>query len=92
VETLARREVQAFEAVEIQAVVHVPAIGGAAPFRDERLVPQPAEMVGDEVVRLAHESHQLLDPAVTPGHKTNPSSRSCTCRDNRRILLWTHSS
>jgi hypothetical protein len=26
-------------------------------------------MVGDEVVRFAHESHQLLDPAVTPGQR-----------------------
>jgi hypothetical protein len=67
VKALAGREIQALEAIEIQAVVDVPTIRCAAAFRDKSLIPQTPEMVGNEIVGLAHKSDELLHSAVTPG-------------------------
>ena len=58
---------QAADAREIDRVVGVPAIGGAAPRRDQAGVPQLAQVVRDQVLRLADQVGQLVHRAVAAG-------------------------
>ncbi len=51
---------------EIQPVVGVPAIGGAAPRGHETAIPQLAKVVGDQVLSLANQVGQLVHDAVAP--------------------------
>jgi hypothetical protein len=66
-EALAGSEIEMPQAIEVQAVVDVPAIGGAPAFGDEGLTAKLAEVVGDEIGRLAYRLDELLDPAVASG-------------------------
>ena len=52
---------------EIEDVVAVAPVGGAAVAADEAAVAQAAQVVGDEVLRPARELAQLADPAVALG-------------------------
>ncbi len=49
---------------EIEHVVAVAPVGGAAVAADETAVAQAAQVVGDQVLRAARELAQLADPAV----------------------------
>lgn len=66
-ERFAACEVEAAKAIEIQAVVDISSIGGAAAFGNESLVSKSPEVIGDKVVRLADQGDELLHPAVTAG-------------------------
>lgn len=66
-EALAGGEVEMTQAFEVEAVIDVPAIGGAPALGDQGLGSKLTQVIGDEVGRLAHSFHELLDPAVAPG-------------------------
>lgn len=61
---LACREIEIAQAVEIEAVVDVSAVGGAAPLGDQPGISQPAQVVTDQVERLTEHLHQLVHPIV----------------------------
>ena len=50
--------------IDIHAVVGIASIGGAAPHGNQPVRPQLAEVVGNQILRLADEAHQLADPPV----------------------------
>ena len=52
---------------EIHRVVGVPAIGRAAPRGYQAAIPQLAQVVRDQVLRLADQAGQLVHHAVAPG-------------------------
>ena len=52
---------------QIDRVVGVPAIGRAAPRRHQTGIPQLAQVVRDQVLRLTDQARQLVHHAVAPG-------------------------
>src|SRR6185312_11537170 len=66
-EGAASRRQEAADTRQIDPVVGVAAIGGAAPRRYQRAIAQLAQMVRDQVLRLADERRQLADDAVAAG-------------------------
>src|SRR5262249_49804306 len=58
---------QATDPGQVHRVVGVPAIGRAAPRRDQAGVAQLAQVVRDQVLGLTHEAGQLRDHPVAPG-------------------------
>lgn len=49
---------------QVDAVVGLATVEGAADFPHETGLPQLAQVVGDQALRLAHQGPQLPDPAV----------------------------
>jgi len=70
VERPAGRRQQSADTRQIQPVVGVPAIGGAAPRGHETAVPQLAQVVRDQVLGLTEQPGQLVDHPVAPGQLT----------------------
>ena len=61
------------DAVEVDEVVGVAAVGRASSRRDQAAVPQLAEVVGDEALGLTHESGQLVHRPVAAAQLTEQS-------------------
>ena len=49
---------------EISSVIHVASVGGAAAGAHDAPITKLPEVVGDKVLRLAHEFHELADTTV----------------------------
>jgi hypothetical protein len=54
-------------AVKVQPVVAIAAVEAAAGGGDQSTIAQQPQMVGDQVLRLADQRHQLADPVVALG-------------------------
>ena len=52
---------------QVDAVVGIPAVGRAAPGGHQPARPQPAQMVGDQALRLAGQVRELADLPVAAG-------------------------
>ena len=55
------------DARKIRRVIGVPAIGGTAPRGDQAAIPQFAQVVRDQILRLADQAGQLVHHPVAPG-------------------------
>ena len=54
-------------ALQVQAVIGVAPVEAAAPGRDQAALAEPAQVVRDQVLRLARRGYQLADPLVAGG-------------------------
>lgn len=53
--------------VQIEVVVAVAAVEAAACGGNQPAVAEQPQMVGDQILRLAHQTHQLTDPVIAGG-------------------------
>ena len=73
--TRCAKEIPAAE--QISAVVDVTAVGRASAAADDAGVPQPGQVVGNQVLRLSEKLHEFADAAIAASelaHQT-PSQR-----------------
>ena len=66
-ERTASRRQQSADAGKVEPVIGVPPVGGASPRRDETAMPELAEVIGDEVLRLADKFGEFVDDPVASG-------------------------
>jgi RimJ/RimL family protein N-acetyltransferase len=89
----AGRGQQLTAARQIKAVIRVPAVRRAAPHPHQPASTQPAQVVGDQVLRLAEQDRQLTDLPVTAGQLTQqpPAQRfPGQPQEPRRRLIRPH--
>src|SRR5205807_6314296 len=76
---------QATDAGQIDRVVGVPAIGRTAPRRNQAGIPQLAQVVRDQVLRLIEQAGELVHHAVAPGQLTQQTPTQRMPRDLQEL-------
>ena len=80
-------------AQEVGPVVDVAAVGRASAGADDAGVPELRQVVGDQVLRLPHQLHELTDTAITATELSDqlPSQRIAEqTEDLRRLRSIAH--